>query len=232
VTAEATCTPKLIYFAERPPGYDLDAFRVRWRRHAELGMAQPRWRNIARYVHCDGVATSGSRLPIDWCDGIAMVWYRSEEYRLRHVSDRSSGPIMKQDEKATFARPVSEVAALTEEHIHRPCQPSRYKLFLRISIGQEASRAAFQSQWSRQQSALMLRALDAQGGCRGYVQNFSRPVNTAVNVPPPICDCIDEFATNDIHATERAVHEVLEALGDQTLHVVATWTAETLLYGQ
>ncbi|SLN72044.1 hypothetical protein OCH7691_03421 [Oceanibacterium hippocampi] len=193
----------------------------------------PRWRNVHRYVHCDSVAVPGATLPVSWCDGVAMVWYRSEQTRLRHVSDRSAGPQMKKDEAETFARPVRDVAILAEELVFRPCEPAAFKLFLRVWRRPGQSLQTYREWWQESFGPKLLQRLDDEGICRGYVQNHARPETSRGTVPAPICDCVDELACDDAVACGVAIREVLaanEAAAAGVLDVKAIWTAETLLY--
>lgn len=224
--------PKLIYFAERPAHLDRAAFRARWRRHAELGMSMPRWRNVARYVHCDCLEPPETALPIVPCDGVAMVWYRSEEHRLKHVTDRSAAPRMKQDEAETFARPVGEVAVLTKEHVFKPCaQDARSKFFLLFWCASGQSRADFRAARLERQGPRLLQRLEDAGLCQGYVQNHARAESAADFVPPPFCDCAEELACDDAVACAAMLGEILEE-EKSGAEVRVVWTEETLLYGR
>lgn len=114
---------KLLYRAERHPVFDRQGFRLRWRRHAALGMSQARWTNIRRYAHCD---------PIDgdapW-DGVALLWYRDEAARLRHIADPTGRATMRADEAETFARPVRSFSTLVSERPPGPRHAAAYKRF-------------------------------------------------------------------------------------------------------
>ena len=103
--------PKLIYLARRPPGLDRAEFTSRWRQHGALGMSMPRWRNIARYLHCDVDPATPSH------DGVGMIWHRSVEARHAHIADRSSRGAMESDERATFAEPIVQCCLLTRERV-------------------------------------------------------------------------------------------------------------------
>ena len=103
--------PKLIYLARRPPGLDRAEFTSRWRQHGALGMSMPRWRNIARYLHCDVDPATPSH------DGVGMIWHRSVEARHAHIADRSSRGAMESDEQATFAEPIVQCCLLTRERV-------------------------------------------------------------------------------------------------------------------
>ena len=230
----ATGRPKLIYFAERLPGFDRDGFIERWRRHARLGMSMPRWKNIHRYVHCDAVETPEFGLPVAWCDGVAMVWYRSEEARLNHLSDRSAGPIMRRDERETFARPVREVSVLTDEHVFQAPEPSPLKLFLRVRGHPELPRRTFRNWWLREFGPLLLRRLGDSGQCQGYHQNHARALS-AEDGAPPLCDCVDEVACTDAGRCGAVFRAALAEAADVKDHVstiTAICTAETVLYSR
>lgn len=105
--------PKLIYLARRSPGLGRAAFTPRWRQHGALGMSRPRWKNIARYVHCDVLDDSGY-------DAIGLIWHRSAEHRAAHLADTSSRLDMERDEAATFARPIVEDCLLARETVLSP----------------------------------------------------------------------------------------------------------------
>jgi len=110
--------PKLIYLARRNPALSRTDFVARWRRHGALGMSRPRWRNIARYVHCDVLDPPAPTPAVDpGYDAIGMVWHRSPAARAAHLADTDSRLQMEQDELETFARPIVETCLLAREHM-------------------------------------------------------------------------------------------------------------------
>jgi hypothetical protein len=110
--------PKLIYLARRNPALSPEAFMARWRQHGALGMSLPRWRNIARYVHCDVLCAPGSPPELDSSyDGVGLIWHRSPRARAAHLADTSSRATMEQDEARTFAAPIVTSCVLTRETI-------------------------------------------------------------------------------------------------------------------
>ncbi len=116
--ASASFQPKLIYLARRNPALSRREFVVRWRRHGALGMSLPRWRNVARYVHCDALVPSVPTPAIDpGPDAIGIVWHRSPAARAAHLADTGSRLQMEQDELETFARPIVETCLLAREHV-------------------------------------------------------------------------------------------------------------------
>ena len=229
----ATDHPKLIYFAERPTEMDADAFCGRWREHARLGMSMSRWRNIQRYAHCDAIATPGSRLPISWCDGVGIIWYRDEVRRLNHVTDNSAGPMMRQDEREAFARPVHEVALLADEFILLPCADTSRKLILRLWRQPAIKCAEFRTWWLTEVGHELARRLATIDSIKGYMQNHTRLVETAY-APESLCDCVDEIACEDATACEAVLIQLFDELhgfGDYISSFKAIWTNETILHG-
>jgi hypothetical protein len=110
--------PKLIYLTRRNPTLSPEAFTSRWRRHGGLGMSLPRWRNIARYVHCDVLHTATGSPEIDTSyDGIGLIWHRSLQARAAHLADTSSRAAMERDEAETFAAPIGTCCVLTRETV-------------------------------------------------------------------------------------------------------------------
>ncbi|MCG8356970.1 MAG: EthD domain-containing protein [Kiloniellales bacterium] len=214
----ATDRPKLIYFAERPKGLDREGFKARWRQHAQLGMSMKRWSNIFRYAHCDSLKAAGLGLPVGWCDGVAMVWYRSEEARLRHISDRVAAPLMKRDEQETFARPLREVSILTAEHVFQPSDDSPVKLFLRVRGHTDRSRRDFRDWWLQVFGPLLLRRLREHGLCHGYIQNHAR-ASASGDAPPPLCDSVDELVCSDAARCTAMIREVLAGEGEAGAYV-------------
>lgn len=122
--------PKLIYVAQRHPRYSHEAFIGRWRQHGALGMRQARWRNVARYLHCDRVEGLPAALPTLECDGVAIVVYRSQEAREAHIADESARRVMKADELDTFAQPVAKTSILVREVVEREGPLDRFRLFV------------------------------------------------------------------------------------------------------
>lgn len=235
-----TPRPKLIYFAERRPEMDRDAFRARWREHARLGMSMPRWTNIHRYVHCDAVAMPGLRLPgapYDRlaCDGVAAVWYRDEAHRQNHIADRSAGPALKHDELETFARPVRDVAVLTEEHLLLPFVGERQKLFLKVRRNPQVGRGEFREWWRDAVGHRLAALLRDSGAGQGYAQNHARPpgVEGSEGGATPICDCVDEIAAADAARVDALLAGEMPRIAgysDRVRAIEGVWTEETVLH--
>lgn len=121
--------PKLIYLALRHPRFTPEAFIGRWREHAALGMRQPRWRNVALYLHCDPAEGMPAEAVPVHCDGVAVVVYRSEAARQAHIGDGLARQTMKADELATFAQPVARTSLLLRQEVRRPGPLEAWRLF-------------------------------------------------------------------------------------------------------
>jgi hypothetical protein len=118
VNAADTFQPKLLYLARRNPALSLKAFTARWRQHGTLGMSLPRWRNIARYVHCDVLRVPGTPPELGSSyDGVGLIWHRSPQARAAHLADASSRTTMEQDETETFAAPIVASCVLAREAV-------------------------------------------------------------------------------------------------------------------
>ena len=161
-------TAKLIYRAERHPALDRQGFRDRWRRHAALGMSQQRWLNIRRYAHCDPVDDHAP-----W-DGVALLWYRDEAARLRHVADPTAGAMMRADETATFARPVRMFSTLVTQSPPVSPESGRHKLLVFVWREDGLSRDAFVEGLMHRHLRTRRERLAALPGFRGLVLNVAR----------------------------------------------------------
>ncbi len=131
-------------------------------------MGQNRWTNILRYAHCDPLDESSPG------DGVALLWYRSEAARLRHVGDDAARAIMRADEAETFARPVRAFSTLVDEVIFAPVASGAFKRFDFVWRAPSISRAAFRQWWERDHGPRRLAALAALPGFLGLVQNHAR----------------------------------------------------------
>jgi EthD domain len=176
---------KLIYRAERHPVLDRHGFRARWRRHAALGMSQPRWTNIRRYAHCDPV---DDRAP--W-DGVALLWYRDENARLRHIADPTAREIMRADEAETFARPVRAFSTLVTETPQVPAHAASYKLFVFIWRGGASTRDDFVANALRDHAHRRRERLATLPGFRGIALNIARS-EAELSAFGLGCDAIEE----------------------------------------
>ncbi len=93
-------------------------------------MSLPRWRNIARYVHCDlQLPRPGSVGSLSDYDGIGMIWHRSPLHRAAHLADLTSKGEMEADEAETFAAPIRQVCLVArEECLEVPNKLATWKL--------------------------------------------------------------------------------------------------------
>lgn len=118
----ANTISKLIYLTRRNPVYDRAGWTARWRQHGALGMSLSRWRNVARYVHCDLIEPRPEqRCYLADHDGIGLIWHHSIAHRDAHFADTTAQAIMVRDEEETFARPIAlDCLAATEQIVLSP----------------------------------------------------------------------------------------------------------------
>ncbi|HEV2673770.1 MAG TPA: EthD domain-containing protein [Aliidongia sp.] len=217
--------PKLVYFAERHPSFDPVGFKARWRQHGALGMSLPRWRNIERYAQCDPIPLSAAGFAPLECDGVALVWYRSEATRQAHGADPAAA-MTKADERETFARPVAQFALLTDEIIFKMAASGRPKLFVALRRAEALTAAAFRDLWCGAVGPRLVERVGSLDPGGGYVQNHARATPSPQGFP---ADCIDEIALRDPSGFLDRLRETLDHS-----HIVASvrcvLTQETLLH--
>lgn len=114
----AAIIPKLIYLTRRNPAFARSDWTARWRQHGALGMSLARWRNVARYVHCDLIEPRpDQRAYLEDHDGIGLIWHRSLAHREAHFADTTAQATMVRDEADTFARPIAMDCLSAEEQV-------------------------------------------------------------------------------------------------------------------
>lgn len=119
--SDAPIRPKLIYLTRRNPAFTRQDWTARWRQHGALGMSLARWRNVARYVHCDLIEPRPEqRAYLADHDGIGLIWHRSLAHREAHFADTTAQETMVRDEAETFARPIALDCLSAEEQILLP----------------------------------------------------------------------------------------------------------------
>ena len=158
--------PKLLYIARRHPGLAPGAFVPRWREHAALGMSQPRWRNVALYLHADAIAGLEGHSGALAADGVAVVVYRSEAARQAHLADEAARRLMKADELHTFDAPVAQTSLLVQAQTLHPLHRQGPRLF----VWWQATAPDFDAAWQAATAAgAPLRARAALGHVRNRV---------------------------------------------------------------
>jgi len=224
--------PKLIYLARRNPALaSRRDFVARWRQHGALGMSLPRWRNVARYVHCDALDLPPPTPGVDASyDGIGIVWHRSPAARAAHVADTGSRLQMERDELETFARPIVETCLLARERVLLAPQdtaraPVKLTRFLHAGDDPPALRLAAggpDTVTSRQ------RELAAAGApARGHVLNLPLPPERATTWGLA-CAAIEELWFDDAEAARAAARWFAAATVAPA--AIAMITNEVLLY--
>ena len=228
--------PKLIYLARRNPALSRREFVVRWRRHGALGMSLPRWRNVARYVHCDALLPSAPTSAIDPDhDAIGIVWHRSPAARAAHLADTGSRRQMEQDELETFARPIVETCLIARELVLlappaataatiATANAVKLTRFLQATSDAPTPGAAF----TREFVGVRQRELAAAGApVRGHLLDLPLPPErgTAWGLD---CAAVEEFWFDGLAAAEAAAR--LLATDSSAPAAFAVLTNEVLLY--
>ena len=109
---------KMIYLARRKPGFSLDDFIRRWRKHGALGMEQPLWRQAVGYVQAEPIRPVPIRGASEDFDAVACFIVRDEMFSEMDDNDVAGAAIMAEDELLTFAEPTLDVCLwVKEEHI-------------------------------------------------------------------------------------------------------------------
>jgi len=109
---------KLIYLAQRKPGFSFDEFVCRWRRHGALGMSLPLWRFALGYVQAEAVRSSSLDAASDDYDAVCCYMVQDEMFDRMTAEDMPGAAAMAADELETFSGPIPEVALwVSEEHI-------------------------------------------------------------------------------------------------------------------
>ena len=195
--------PKLIYLAQRRPDTGREEFVTRWRQHGVLGMSRPRWKNIARYVHCD-VLDAGADIPgiSNDYDGVGLIWHKSPQARVAHRADVSSQADMEFDEERTFREPVANFCLLateTQKLMTGSIVDNAVKLFRFLKCEDSSQRDRLSRKLSEQHRQLRATSIDAQ----------SWPIASCVNttLAPQLegliawglaADCSEEFWFKDL----------------------------------
>lgn len=97
---------------------------------------------MARYEQCDTVDIGLPPQSTLLCDGVAVLTYRDEPARQRHVADIVGQSIMEDDEREIFSALVKEFAVLTDLTIQRGEPPaSGLTVFVLTSPNDSGERA-------------------------------------------------------------------------------------------
>jgi hypothetical protein len=101
---------KLIYLARRKPGFTVDEFVRRWRKHGALGMEQAIWRHAIGYVQAEPIRPAPIEGASEEFDAVACFMVREEMFTHRTEEDAASGETMAKDELETFSGPIPNVS--------------------------------------------------------------------------------------------------------------------------
>ncbi len=111
---------KLIYLAQKKPGFSRDAFLARWRRHGALGMAQPLWRHAIGYIQAEPIEPALIQGLSEDYDAIATFCLGDNMFSDLGADDAEGSRVMAADELETFATPIPEVSLWVNEEPIKP----------------------------------------------------------------------------------------------------------------
>ncbi|GAB5450467.1 MAG: hypothetical protein Hals2KO_07950 [Halioglobus sp.] len=106
---------KLIYLAQRKPGFSFDEFVRRWRMHGATGMAQPLWRHTLSYVQSEPIFPAAIPGATEDYDAVATFTVRDSLFSDMTEEDVAGASIMAEDELETFSEPIANVSLWVNE---------------------------------------------------------------------------------------------------------------------
>ena len=195
--------PKLIYLAQRRPDMSREEFVTRWRQHGALGMSRPRWKNIARYAHCD-VLDAGADIPgiSNDYDGVGLIWHKSPQARVAHLADDSSQADMEFDEERTFREPVVNFCLLateTQRFTTGSIADNAIKLFRFLECEDPSQRDRLSRKISEQHRQMHTGSIDGRGWPTGYCVNTTLAPQSEGRIAWGLAaDCSEEFWFNNL----------------------------------
>jgi hypothetical protein len=109
---------KIMYLAERKPGFSDEGFVARWRQHGALAMSLPMWSNSKRYVQASVVRPAPVAEASDAYDCVGVLWMHEDghlsEPTAQHLQDVQTLAV---DELETFAYPIAPVCMAVDETV-------------------------------------------------------------------------------------------------------------------
>lgn len=109
---------KLIYLAERKPGFSDEGFVARWRQHGALAMSLPMGTNFKRYIQASVVRPAPAAGASDAYDAVGVLWMYEDGHlsapTAQHIEDTA---ILAADELETFAYPIAPVCMAVDETV-------------------------------------------------------------------------------------------------------------------
>ncbi len=181
---------KLIYLANRKPGFTFDEFVRRWRMHGARAMEQSLWRHALGYVQAEPVrpAPLGTS---DEFDAVACYMVRDDMFAAMNDEDVVGAQRMAEDELETFSAPIPTTSLWVDEErlVDGPLGGITAFLFFatEASARELAERARTGGGWSR----LVLNVRQDEG-----------PLGPAANTLP--YEAIVELSAGDLLSLGRA----------------------------
>ncbi|TXS96168.1 EthD domain-containing protein [Parahaliea maris] len=133
---------KLMYLARRKPGFTVDDFIRRWRKHGALGMEQPLWRYTLGYVQAEPIRPAPVAAASQDYDAIASFMVDSDMFAGMTEEDMAGSARMAEDEAETFAEPIPGVSLWVQEEVIKPGEPGGVSAYLFFNSRQDAENIA------------------------------------------------------------------------------------------
>jgi hypothetical protein len=109
---------KIMYLAERKPGFSDEGFVARWRQHGALAMSLPMAGNFERYIQASVLRPAPVAGASDLYDAVGVLWM----YEDGHLKDPTPSHLqdvdtLAVDELETFAYPIAPVCMAVDETV-------------------------------------------------------------------------------------------------------------------
>jgi hypothetical protein len=109
---------KIMYLAERKPGFSDEGFVARWRQHGALAMSLPMGKDFKRYIQASVLRPAPAPGASDAYDAVGVLWMHEGGHLKaptpQHVKDVETLAV---DELETFAYPIAPVCMAVDETV-------------------------------------------------------------------------------------------------------------------
>ena len=110
--------PKIIYLAERKPGFSDEEFVARWRQHGALAMSLSIWSNTKRYIQASVVHPASVPGASDAFDCVGVCWmYEVGQLGEMTAQQMEDAQTLAVDELETFAYPIAPICMAVDETV-------------------------------------------------------------------------------------------------------------------
>lgn len=191
---------KLIYLANRKPGFTFDEFVRRWRMHGAIGMAQPLWRHTLSYVQSEPIFPVAIAGATEAYDAVATFTVRDGLFSDMTEEDVAGAGIMAKDELETFSQPIPDVSLWVKEEPLKAGPLGGYSAYLFFGGLTEARTAA---QQAKEEPALTRATLNTADETMG--DGNTLPYGAIVELSAASIPALSESVSHLIRAADVAV---------------------------